>query len=120
MSKTITMKTIWNEHTFEVTDKIPVNFFVWNIGGIDGHEEYIPICESLHPENKKCYDINTSTLKAIKLTKEEAGKLAEAAHYGINSLKTAEKALKSTRRGPLSDRKRKNAQITIEIFKKIS
>ena len=114
------MKTIWNEHSFEVTEKIPANFFVCNIGGIDGHEEYVPVCESLHPENKKCYDINPSTLKAIKLTKEEAGKLAEAASYGINSLKTAEKALKSTRRGPLSDRKRKHAQITIEIFKKIS
>ena len=71
-------------------------------------------------KTKKCYDINPSTLKAIKLAKEEVAKLAEAANVGIDCLKKAEKALKSKRRGYWSDRKRAQAQETIEIFKRIS
>lgn len=118
--KSITSKSIWNEYTFEVVDKIPANFFVWNIKGIEGYEEYIPICEFLYPKNKECYDINPLTLKAIRLTKEEALKLLEAARYGVNSLKTAEKALRSKRHGYSSDRIRVQAQKTIEIFKSIS
>jgi len=120
MKNTITSKNIWNEYTFEIVDRIPENFLVWNIGGIDGYEEYIPLCELLHPEDKNCYDVNTSTLKAIKLTKEEVNVLSDAAHYGVNNLKTAEKALKSKRRGPLSNQKRAHAEKTIEIFKKIA
>lgn len=105
---------------FEVVDKIPSGFFVWNIGENMGTDEYIPICEDLHPEDKDNYEINTSTLKAIKLSHEEVEILREAAHVGINSKKTAEKALKSKRRGYWSDRKRAEAEKTIDIFKRIT
>ena len=80
---------------FEIVEKIPSDYFVWNIGENMGTDEYIPICEDLHPEDKDSYDINASTLKAIKLSREEVETLREAAHIGIVSKKTAEKAQKS-------------------------
>ena len=105
---------------FEIVEKIPAGFFVWNIGDNMGLDEYIPICEDLHPEDKDSYEINASTLQAIKLSVEEVKTLRKAAHIGIVSKKTAEKALKSKRRGYWSDRKRAEAEKTIDIFKRIT
>ena len=108
------------DDVFEIVEKIPNNYYVWNIGENMGTDEYIPICEDLHPEDKDNYEINPSTVKAIKLSREEVETLREAAHVGIVSKKTAEKALKSKRRGYWSDRKREQAEKTIDIFKKIT
>lgn len=105
---------------FEVVEKIPAGFFVWNIGENMGTDEYIPICEDLHPEDKDNYEINPNTLKAIKLSREDVEALRKAAHVGINSKKTAERALKSKRHGYWSDRKREQAEKTIDIFKRIT
>ena len=105
---------------FEIVEKIPAGFFVWNIGENMGTDEYIPLCEDLHPEDKDSYEINPSTLKAIRLRHEDVETLREAAHIGIVSKKTAEKALKSKRRGYWSDRKRAEAEKTIDIFKRIT
>lgn len=107
-------------HIFELVDKIPSHFFIWNIGENMGHLEYIPICEDLHPEDRNNYDINTCTLKAIKLPAEEVQLLRQAAHNGITSLAEAEKAIKSKRRGYWSDRKREHATKTIDIFRRIT
>ena len=105
---------------FEIVGRIPANFFVWNIGENMGTHDYIPLCEDLHPEDKENYEINPATLKAIRVTPEEWEKLNDAASVGVNSLQTAAKALKSKRRGYWSDRKRAAAELTIDIFMKIS
>lgn len=105
---------------FEIVVRIPANFFVWNIGENMGTHDYIPLCEDLHPEDKDDYSINPATLKAIRVTPEEWEKLNDAASVGVNSLQTAAKALKSKRRGYWSDRKRAAAELTIDIFMKIS
>ena len=105
---------------FEIVEKIPVGFFVWNIGDNMGLDEYIPICRDLHPEDKENFEIDTTSLKAIKLPIDEVKVLREAAACGVNSKKTAEKALRSKRKGYWSDRKRKAANATIEIFNKIT
>ena len=121
MKKTITTKdTFGKSRSYEVVEKIPSGFFVWNIGENMGTDEYIPICEDLHPEDKDNYEINQNTLKAIKLSVEEVKALRKAAHVGINSKKTAERALKSKRHGYLSDRKRVEAEKTIDIFNRIT
>ena len=121
MNKTITTKdTFGKSSSYEVVEKIPSGFFVWNIGENMGDDEYIPICEDLHPEDKDNYEINQNTVKAIKLSVEEVKALRKAAHAGIVSKKTAEKALKSKRRGYWSDRKREQAEKTIDIFKRIT
>lgn len=105
---------------FKIVGRIPENFFVWNIGENMGTHDYIPLCEDLHPEDKENYEINPATLKAIRVTPEEWEKLNDAASVGVNSLQTATKALKSKRRGYWSDRKRAAAELTIDIFMRIS
>ena len=117
---TITSKDIWNTHKFQIVDKIPAGFFVWSIGENMGSDEWIPLAEDLKPEDKEDYHVNTETLKAIRLNPEEVQILRKAAGIGVNNLKAAEKALKSKRRGYWSDRKRKAAEMTIDIFRKIS
>ena len=112
--------TFGKSRSYEVVLKIPSGFFVWNIGDNMGDDEYIPICEDLHPEDKDNYEINPSTVKAIKLSIEEVKALREAAHVGIVSKTTAERALKSKRRGYWSDRKRAEAEKTIDIFNRIT
>ena len=104
---------------FEIVEKIPVGFFIWNIGENMGTHEYIPVCEDLHPEDKDNYEINTATLKAVKVSPEEWEKLDKAANWGVGNLKLAEKAINTTRRCYTSDRKRSAAELTIEIFRRI-
>lgn len=64
---------------FEIVEKIPVGFFVWNIGENMGTHEYIPVCEDLHSENKDNFEINAATLKAVKVAPNEWEKLNKAA-----------------------------------------
>lgn len=104
---------------FEIVEKIPAGFFVWNIGENMGTHEYIPVCEYLHPEDKDNCKINTATLKAVKVTPDEWGKLNKAASWGIGNLTQAEKVLKSKSHGYTADRKRAAAQLTIEILRRI-
>ena len=117
---TITSETIWNTHKFQIVKKIPGGFFVWNIGENMGSDEWIPLAQDLKPGDQENFDINPDTLKAIRLKPEEVQILRKAAGIGVNNLKTAERALKSKRRGYWSDRKRKSAEMTIDIFRKIS
>ena len=105
---------------FEIVEKIPAGFFVWNIGDNMGLDEYIPICKDLHPGDKDNFEIDTASLKAIKLPINEVKALRQAASWGVNSKATAEKALKSKRKGYNADRKRKAAATTIEIFERIT
>lgn len=106
--------------TFEIVKKIPTNFFVWNIGENMGLDEYIPLAENLNPNGKENFEINPYTLKAIKLSVEDVKLLRAAAGWGVNSKSTAEKALKSKRKGYTSDKKRLHAERTIEIFNRIT
>ena len=108
------------EDVFEIVEKVPADFFVWNIGDNMGLDEYIPICKDLHTEDKENFEIDSTTLKAIKLPINEVKALRQAANWGVNSKETAEKALKSKRKGYNADRKRKAAATTIEIFERIT
>lgn len=108
------------QDVFEIVDKIPESFFIWNIGENMGTNEYIPLAQDLKPGDKENFEINPYTLKAIRLNPEEVQILRKAAGVGVNSLKTAEKALRSKRRGYWSDRKRKEAENSIDIFRKIT
>lgn len=104
---------------FEIVEKIPQGFFVWNIGENMGTHEYIPVCQDQHPEDKTNFEINIATLKAVKVTPDEWKKLNKAAAWGIGNLTQAEKALKSKRRGYTSDRKRAAAELTLDIFRRL-
>ena len=95
---------------FEIVDKIPTGFFVWNIGDNMGHDEYIPVCQDLRPGDKDCFEISP----------EEVQLLRKAAGDGVNSKETADKALRCKRKGRMSDIKRAHAEKTIDIFNRIS
>lgn len=61
----------FNENVFQIVDRIPAGFSIWNIGANMKSTEWIPLCENLHPEDKEDYSINPDTLKAIKLPENE-------------------------------------------------
>ena len=120
----LTMEKIkCGNNTFDVVEKIPVGFFVWNIGDnmTDG---YIPLCEKLYPDanenDLQYYSINTNTLKAIKLSEDEIMILRYAASWGIKSKKTAQKAIRCKRSGYLNQKMRYCAIQTINIFDRIT
>ena len=64
---------------FQIVEKIPAGYYVWNIGANMGTDEYIPMAQDLRPEDKENFEINLYTLKAIKLTAEEVKLLRKAA-----------------------------------------
>ena len=110
----------FKEDVFQIVERIPNRFFVWNIGENMKSSEWIPLCEDLHPGDKDDCSINPDTSKAIRLPENEVKLLRDAATIGVNSLSSAEKALKSRRRGYMSDRKREQAKKVIDIFRRIS
>lgn len=114
---TITSETLGKTDIYKLVEKIPFGFFVWNIGENMGSNEYVPLCQYLSPGD---YSINPDTLRAIKLPKEEAELLREAATWGVNSIETARKALKSRRHSYMAEKKRENARKTIDIFERIT
>lgn len=117
---TITSETLGKTDIYKIVEKIPFGFFVWNIGENMGSDEYIPLCQYLYPGIKDDYSINSGTLRAIKLPKEEVELLREAAAWGVNSIETARKALKSRRHSYMAEKKRENARKTIDIFERIT
>lgn len=117
---TITSETLWETDIYKIVEKIPFGFFVWNIGENMGSDEYVPLCQYLSPGIKDDYSINPDTLRAIKLPKEDVELLREAAGWGVNSLETARKALKSRRHSYTAEKKRESARKTIVIFERIT
>ena len=85
-----------------------------------GSDEYIPLAQDLKPNDKENFEINLYTLKAIKLSVEDVKLLRAAAGWGVNSKATAERALKSKRKGYTSNKKRFHAEKTIDIFNRIT
>lgn len=111
----IFLENDYRTDVFEIVEKIPENYVIWNIGKNMGTDKYIPICQL-----KTKYDVDLFSLKAVPVTPEEYSKLQDASSWGVSSLENAEKALKSKRHGYISDKKRALAASTIEIFRKIS
>ena len=87
--KTITTRGI-NPHTFEIVDHVPSGFMIWNIP-TDDMKGYLPLCEMMNPTNKKDFNINPDTLKAIKVDDNKA--LVKASFYGACTLKKAKRKM---------------------------
>lgn len=112
--RTLTNTSCNATHTFEIVEKIPTGFFVWNIGEnmTDG---YIPICEILEG-----YSINTETLKAIALEENEIEIVRESARYGVNDLKSARRASKLNPKTRSTLHKKELAIAALPIFERIT
>lgn len=104
-------------HTFEIVDKIPPGFMVWNIGANMGTVEYIPLCQ---PANTGIADIRTDTLKAIKLKPAEVMTLRAAAGYGVNSKSAAQKAINRPAKSAMQKQKKQLAEKALPIFERIT
>lgn len=106
-------------YTFEVVNKIPEGFSIWAISGI-GNGEYIPICETVRPNDKNCYDVNTQTLKAIKLNKEEVEILFSSTMAGDGTLKKARVTLKRVAKTVTMQRRQEKARKALPILERIT
>jgi len=78
-------------NNFEIVKKIPRGFFVWNIGECMNSNIFIPLCEKKIGGSP--YEIEQTTLKAIKLPPNEVELIRKAAGWGIKDLKTARKCI---------------------------
>lgn len=118
MTITTTGTCPWHTpHTYEIVDKIPTGFFVWNIGANMSNDEYIPLCQSA---NTGICDIRTDTLKAIKLDKRDVMILRKAAAYGVNDRTTAKAAMNREAKSQMQKTKKQLAEKAFPIFEKIS
>lgn len=99
-------------YIFEVVEKIPEGFEVWNIGGLG---EYIPICESGNHASA-----NINTLKAIKLNTEEVKILNSAAGEGDKTAKKAKSTLKRVAKTATMRRRQEKARKALPILERIT
>lgn len=75
-------------HTFEIVNEVPVGYGVWNIPS-DGIEEFLPL---INLETSKDHNVDTTTLKAIKVT-NGIDEIKEAASWGIRNTEQAHKII---------------------------
>lgn len=99
-------------YEFEIVEKMPRGFEVWNINPIGGGE-YIPICQS------ESYNVNTRTLKAIKLSKEEVTILSAAASAGIKTIESAKRTLSRVAKSVYMKENQRRAEKALSILEKI-
>lgn len=114
---TLVVTNMFKTSVFEIVEKIPKGFFIWNIGNNMVTDEYIPLCESVRPNDPECFDINANTLKAIHLDKETVYFLRDISHYGCNSL---ESCIAKIHGKNSSDEEKANAYKAYNIFIKIT
>lgn len=112
------METIKSgNHTFEVVTAVPEGFAVWNIGRINEEGDHLPLFEPLHPGDPGDHAVNTETLKAVRVAPEAAARILKAASWGVRTLKDAERAAASKRKGFMSDNRREAAAAALDDFK---
>lgn len=125
-----TKDTFGNIRSYEVVEKMPEGYIVWNIGKNMGTDEYIPICARMSEDkhSDEYYHINPDTVRAIKLNPADVKVLREAAHHGIDNLRSAELVLrkigqKMARRGNMTTRdytKKAICEKALPIFEAIA
>lgn len=106
------MKTIKTErHTFKEVKHIQGDYRIWNIPSIG--EGCVPLCLPLAG-----FTVDVSTLRYIQMTKEEATILQNAASHGMCTLADVRKALRSKRKGPVTEKRKRLAEPALPIFEK--
>lgn len=89
--------SLFNTHRFEIVEKIPKTYEVWNIGKNMISPEYIPFAREIGN-----YCIDGDTLKTIKLPKEDVQILRKAATWGTTNLSGVTKRLLHPKKGDVS------------------
>lgn len=101
---------------FEVVEQVESHYFPWiNLGEYIGMAEFL---DETDPYNS-C-KVNDETLKAIKLTVEEAKLLISAKiRFDIKNAEIAKKAIRCKRTGTKAERKRAIAKQALPILERI-
>ena len=102
----------YHENDYTVVDKIPGDYLVWNVAGIEGHPDYLPLC-IVYPGT---YSVMTNLLLAIKMPKEEQKILRDCS--GIAGAGNLEKCRDLLKRKNVKPRIRKLAEKALPLFEK--
>lgn len=113
-----------NHDVYEIVEKIPKHFVLWNIGENMGSNSLIPFTTRMsdNKQDNEYYYINRNNLKAIELPRNEVKILREASSYGVENLEICRKIIKS-KKEPKSYFKKQQleyAKQSIEIFERIT
>ena len=105
--------TKWGqEYDYEITSKIPQNYDVWNVGGINNYPDYLPLCV-VYPGT---YTVLTESLLAIRMPKEDQKILQDCAmKTGASNLAKCRRLLK---RKNIKQRTRDLAMAALPLFEK--
>ena len=110
------------EYTFRVVERVPNNYFVWNISQIEESGCYIPFAQK-HPRNPYEIEgiilIDPDSLLAVKVTKREADYLRYAAGIGVNSKSVANKLVESNPREKYRKEQKRYAEKVIDVFRRL-
>lgn len=80
-----------DRHTFEIVEEVPAGYIIWNIPS-KGLEEYLPLMKS---KTSTMHKVDTTTLKAIKVTKG-IDEIKNAASWGMRNTDQARKVINDT------------------------
>lgn len=110
------------EYTFQVVERVPNNYFVWNISRIEETGCYIPFAKknprNLH-ESEGIMLIDPDSLLTVKVTKREADYLRYAAGIGVNSKYIANELVDSNPRERYRKEQKRYAEKVLDIFRKL-
>ena len=100
-------------YTFEIVEKIPSGYEIWNIGDHMHSNVLVPLC---HCGTAGDYTINPDTLKAIRMAPNDATIVKKVSMwYCLNNFAACAKYLK---RKSYKAMKKNAAQTAIKIFEK--
>lgn len=105
--------TKWGqEYDYEIVSKIPQNYDVWNIGGINKYPDYLPLCV-VFPGT---YTVLTGSLLAIRMPEEDQKILHDCAmRTGASNLAKCKRLLN---RKNIKQRTRNLAAAALPLFEK--
>lgn len=95
-------------YSFEIVDRIPQHYSVWNIHGIPGHPDLLPLC--FCPPGS--YEIIPELLRAVRMDPEDCRMLLKASAIGADNLSSAHRLI-SRKRLSAADRSRIEKAIPI-------
>lgn len=102
-------------HSVPVVDRIPTDYIVWNVGDIFGDDGLVAICKILVG-----YSIDRDSVKALRVSPDDAKILRNAAAYGIGKKADAVSASKKTGKSWVMKRKVAFAKAALPVFDRVS
>lgn len=115
-----TSDTFGVRRTYEIVDRIPSGYVVWNIGENMGSDEHIPICMLKYPGTDDC-SIIVESVKAVRMDPEKVKVIREAAGVGVSSLDEARRVLRwRMDAGSLEKRRYEMAVKSLLIYEEIT